>query len=148
MTLPPPIISMSDGTGPADHLESPTRILLVDDHPIFRLGLAQLLAAEPDLEIVAEAEDAEGALAVLRERPVDLAVIDLSLKTGSGIDLIKQIRAAWPELKLLVLSMHDEQLFGERVLRAGAHGYLMKHVPAERIVGAVRKALRGELAVS
>lgn len=148
MTLQPPTNPLSQGTGPSDQPTSPARVLLVDDHPIFRLGLAQLLTAAGDLEVVGEAEDAEAALAILRERPVDLAVIDLSLRTGSGIDLIKQIRTAWPELKLLVLSMHDEQLFGERVLRAGAHGYLMKHVPADRIVGAIRKSLRGELAVS
>lgn len=124
------------------------RVLLVDDHPIFRLGLGQLITAEPDLQVIGEAEDAEAAMAQLREKTVDLAVIDLSLKTGSGIDLIKQIRQVWPDLKVLVLSMHDEQLFGERVLRAGANGYLMKHVAAERIIGAIRKALRGELAVS
>ncbi|HEY8378820.1 MAG TPA: response regulator transcription factor [Nannocystis sp.] len=148
MTPQPSTNTLSQGTGTEDQLASPARVVIVDDHPIFRLGLAQLLAAEPDLEVVGEAEDADAALALLRERQVDLAVIDLSLKNGSGIDLIKQIRAAWPDLKLLVLSMHDEQLFGERVLRAGAHGYLMKHVPADRIVGAVRKSLRGELAVS
>ena len=133
--------------GTADSL-SASRVLLVDDHPIFRLGLGQLISAEPDLQVIGEAEDAEAAMTLLRERTVDLAVIDLSLKTGSGIDLIKQIRQMWPDLKVLVLSMHDEQLYGERVLRAGANGYLMKHVAAERIIGAIRKALRGELAVS
>lgn len=124
------------------------RVVLVDDHPVFRLGLAQLIAAEPDLEVSGEAEDADAALALLRAGPVDLAVVDLSLKTSNGIDLIKQIRGLWPELKVLVLSMHDEQLFGERVLKAGANGYLMKHVAAQQIIGAIRKALRGELAVS
>ncbi len=144
MTVQPPSPSQA---GPADGTPS-ARVLLVDDHPIFRLGLAQLISAEPDLQVIGEAEDAEAALAFLRDNTVDLAVVDLSLKTSSGIDLIKQIRQIWPDLKLLVLSMHDEQLFGERVLRAGANGYLMKHVAAERIIGAIRKAMRGELAVS
>lgn len=139
---------MTQGTGPSEQAQTPTRVILVDDHPVFRLGLAQLIAAESDLVVSGEAEDAEAALVLFRERPCDIAIIDLSLKTSSGIDLIKQVRTTWPDLKILVLSMHDEQLFGERVLRAGANGYLMKHVASERIIGAIRKALRGELAVS
>lgn len=148
MTIEAPATPLAQGSGPAEQPSPAARVILVDDHPIFRLGLSQLIAAEPDLQVVGEAEDAEAALALLRGRQVDLAVVDLSLKTSSGIDLIKQIRGSWPDLKVLVLSMHDEQLFGERVLKAGANGYLMKHVAAERIVGAIRKTLRGELAVS
>ena len=96
------------------------KVLLVDDHPIVRQGLGQLINEEPDLAIVAEAEDFPQALAALESSNPDVAIVDISLKDRSGIELIKEIRARKPELPILVLSMHDESLHAERVLRAGA----------------------------
>ncbi len=121
------------------------RVLLVDDHPIVRGGLAQLIEQEADLTVCGEASDAEQALeAVMTLRP-DLAVIDLSLQGSSGLDLIKELQAREPALPLLVLSMHDEALFAERVLRAGARGYIMKQEAREKVIAAIRQVLRGEL---
>jgi len=125
-----------------------SRILIIDDHPVFRFGLGQLLRDEPDLVVCGEAVDSASALdAVARLRP-DLAITDLSLPGVGGIELIKRLRALYPELRLVVVSMHDEALFAERSLRAGASGYVMKDAPATTLLGALRRVLRGEMAVS
>lgn len=124
------------------------RILIVDDHPVVRLGLSQLLASEPDLEIAAEAESAAGALdAVERERP-DLVIVDISLGDGSGLELIKRLKGRDPDLKMLVSSVHDESLFAQRALKAGAMGYIGKDEAPERIVEAVRRILGGGIFLS
>ncbi|MBK8260730.1 MAG: response regulator transcription factor [Nannocystis sp.] len=124
------------------------RILIIDDHPVFRFGLGQLLQGEEDLEVCGEAVDSASALdAAQRLRP-DLAITDISLPGVGGIELIKRLRALYPELRLLVVSMHDEALFAERSLRAGAGGYVMKDAPASALLGALRRVLRGEMAVS
>jgi DNA-binding NarL/FixJ family response regulator len=124
------------------------KVLLVDDHPIVRQGLGQLINEEPDLSVIAEAEDFQQALSALDTNPPDVAIVDISLKDRSGIELIKEIRARKPELPILVLSMHDESLHAERVLRAGAKGYIMKQEATEQVMNAIRRVLRGEVYLS
>jgi len=124
------------------------RILLVDDHAIVREGFAEIINSKPDLEVCGQANAAGRALeAVNRLRP-DLVVVDLSLQGGSGLELIKQIKKLHPHLPMLVLSMHDEALYAERCLRAGALGYVMKQEEAGTVMQAVRSVLRGEVHVS
>src|SRR5207248_8829100 len=124
------------------------KVLLVDDHPIVRQGLGQLINEEPDLSICAEAEDFQQALAALEDARPDVAIVDISLKDRSGIELIKEIRAKQPDLPILVLSMHDESLHAERVLRAGATGYIMKQEATEQGMNAIRRVLRGQVYLS
>jgi DNA-binding NarL/FixJ family response regulator len=124
------------------------RVLLVDDHPLVRRGLADVIAREPDLELCGEASDVIEALGVLEQSKPDVVVVDLSLKTGHGIELIEKIKARNTEVKTLVSSMHDETLFAERVLRAGAMGYISKQEPPEMLLKAVRQVLRGEVYLS
>jgi len=120
----------------------------VDDHPIMRQGLTSLLNQEDDLEVCGEAEDAGGALERIAETRPDLAVVDISLKDSNGIELIKDIKVRWPKLPVLVLSMHDETFYAERVLRAGAMGYITKAEVSNVIVKGIRKVLDGEVYVS
>ena len=103
-----------------------TRIMLVDDHPIVREGLAESINREQDLLVCAQAEDHQEALKLFESAKPDLVVIDLMLKSSSGLELIKDIRSRWPRVLILVVSMHDETLYAERVLRAGAQGYITK----------------------
>jgi DNA-binding NarL/FixJ family response regulator len=124
------------------------RILVVDDHPIVRLGIRQMLAAERDLDVCAEAESADAAKQLIAGAHPDLAIIDLSLAEGTGLDLIRSLRESMPTLPLLVLSMHDEALFAERVLRAGARGYIMKREAITGLVSAIRQVLSGRIYVS
>jgi DNA-binding NarL/FixJ family response regulator len=124
------------------------KVLLVDDHPIVRQGLGQLINEEPDLSIVGEAEDFQQALAAVDSAIPVVAIVDISLKHRSGIELIKENRAKRPELPILVLSMHDESLHAERVLRAGAKGYIMKQEATEQVMNAIRRVLRGEVYLS
>ena len=124
------------------------RVLLVDDHPLVRRGLAEVIAREPDLETCGEAADvAEAVREVERAKP-DVVVVDLTLKSGHGIELIERLKGLDPNVKILVSSMHDEMLFAERVLRAGAMGYISKQEPPETLVQAIRQVLRGELCLS
>jgi DNA-binding NarL/FixJ family response regulator len=124
------------------------RIFIVDDHPIMRQGLAQLINHEPDLEMVGEAADARAALTGVLETKPDLVIIDISLPGKNGLELIKDLKASSDGVVMLVHSMHDESLYVERVLRAGAHGYIMKHEGGKKVIDAVRKVLRGEIYVS
>jgi DNA-binding NarL/FixJ family response regulator len=125
-----------------------TRIVLVDDHPVVRDGLADAINLEPDLTVCATAEDGPEALqAIERTRP-DLAVIDLMLKSSSGLELIKDVHARWPKLLILVVSMHDETLYAERVLRAGARGYITKQQATRDILLAIRRVLSGGIYLS
>ena len=124
-------------------------ILVVDDHPLFRKGVVQMLSSEPDLEVRAEAENSPGALDALRRTAVDLAVVDIGLHgSTNGIELTKSIKAEHPDLPVLVLSMHDESLYADRALRAGASGYLMKREALDSVITAVRTVLSGELYLS
>lgn len=121
------------------------RVLIVDDHPIVRRGLADLIDQEADLEVCGEASDTAEALRLVDSAAPDVAVIDMSLKSGHGLELIEQIRLKNDRVKMLVSSMHDELLFAERSLRAGAMGYVPKHEPTEKLVDAIRQVLRGQV---
>lgn len=124
------------------------RILIVDDHPIVRRGLRELVADEPDLEVCGEAEDVSQAIEQLETARPDVVVVDLTLKSGHGLELIQEIRARNDRIKMLVSSMHDETLFAERALRAGAAGYVSKQESPDKIIDAVRQVLRGEIYLS
>lgn len=123
-------------------------LLVVDDHPIMRFGIAQLIQAEGELEIVAEAGTAAEALQTLDQHHIDLALIDLSLPDRNGLELIKDIRAMYPDVHCLVVSMHDENLYAERVLRSGARGYLRKVEAAKKLISAIHRVLAGGIFVS
>ena len=134
---------------PQTHTNGPKRrVFIVDDHGIVRRGLTELLNGEPDLVVCGQGEDAYGSLRAIREAKPDLCVIDVSLKDSDGIELLKELKAQLPDLPALILSMHDESLYGERALRAGARGYIMKQEPPERILDAVRRVLAGQVYVS
>lgn len=124
------------------------RILIVDDHPIFRKGIAMLLEHEQDIVICGEAETAAQAMGLVERHEFELVIADISLKDINGIELVKSLKALRPHLPVLVLSMHDESLYAERALRAGARGYLMKQAPPDQVVTAIRQVLRGELYLS
>lgn len=124
------------------------RVLLVDDHPIVRQGLAQLINLEPDLVVCAEASDGQQALEQIESEKPDVAIVDISLSDRSGIELIKDIKVRSPALPVLALSMHDEVLYAERALRAGAKGYVMKQEATEKVMSAIRRVLHGEIALS
>ena len=124
------------------------RILIVDDHPLMRKGLALTLEAEPDLVVCAQAESAEDALGTFEEIDPDMAIIDISLPGMSGLELIKHLHMLKPELGILVVSRHEETLYAERAIRAGARGYVMKLEAGKVIVKAVRRVLDGGIYVS
>jgi DNA-binding NarL/FixJ family response regulator len=119
------------------------RVLLADDHQIVRDGLRSLLARAGDIEVAAEAADGDQALALVRAGTYDVAVLDMSMPGISGLDLIKRLAVERPKLRLLVLSMHGEQQYAARALKAGAAGYLNKDSAAEQLVGAIRKLAAG-----
>ena len=129
-------------------MPKPHRIFIVDDHSVVRHGLAALLAHVSDLKVCGEAASYEDALADIPAKLPDLAVVDITLKDRSGLDLIRELRAKLPDLKTIVLSMHDEMDYAERALRAGARGYVMKENADDVLVEAIRAALRGEIYVS
>ncbi len=124
------------------------RVFVVDDHPIVRQGLALLIDQEPDLEVCGEAEESETALAAIAATQPDVLLLDISLPGPDGIELLKTIRSTDPDLPVLVLSMHDESVYAERALRAGANGYIMKQEATENVLVALRRILRREMYVS
>lgn len=124
------------------------KIFIVDDHPVFRKGLAQLINEETDLEVTGEAERVREAIAMIRRSVPDLVIVDITLKDKSGIDLIEYLREQSPSLPVLVISMHDESLYAERVLRAGALGYITKQAMTDNVVRAVRQVMAGKRYVS
>ena len=124
------------------------RVLLVDDHPILRKGLAELINQEVDLMVCGEAEEAPKAFEAVGVLNPDVALVDISLKGGNGLELIKNLKARYPDLPLLVLSMHDETLYAERALRAGSLGYIMKEEAIEKVLTAIRHVIAGEIFLS
>jgi DNA-binding NarL/FixJ family response regulator len=124
------------------------RVVIVDDHPLFRERLAQLINQELDMEVCGEAENAEQGIQLIRTTSPDLVIVDITLKESSGLELIKSIKALSIGMPILVLSMHDEALYAERALRAGAAGYITKHQAADQIILAVRRVLAGEVYLS
>lgn len=124
------------------------RILIVDDHPIVREGLASLLSRQPDFEVSGEAEDIPDALKLIDKIKPHVVTIDLSLESGSGLDLIRRITKRDPSIRLVVCSLHDETLYAERALQAGALGYVNKHEATRTIVKAIRQVLDGKVYLS
>ena len=122
-----------------------TRIFIVDDHPLVREWLSALLRQQPGLDLAGEADDASTALAAMLANPPDVAIVDLSLKNSSGLDLIKDLTEHLPGTQAIVLSMHDEVFYAERALRAGARGYVTKQEATERILEAIRTVQSGRI---
>jgi DNA-binding NarL/FixJ family response regulator len=124
------------------------KLFLVDDHPIVRQGLAQLIDSEADLTVIGQGEDAYQSLRAIRDAKPDMVIVDVSLKDSDGIELVKELKSQLPELPVLVLSMHDETLYAERALRAGAGGYVMKQEAPQTLLSAIRTVLSGQVFVS
>jgi DNA-binding NarL/FixJ family response regulator len=124
------------------------RILILDDHPITRYGLTQLLSHEPDLLVCGEAESAAQALGAIKSACPDLVLADITMPGRSGLEFIKDMRAQHPRVAVLVMSMHDETIYAERVLRAGGRGYIMKNEGGEKLLEAIRQVLQGQVYVS
>lgn len=141
-------MAYSRGVSNPNQATTESRILIVDDHPLFREGLRQMMEREPGLRVCGEAADAAEAVRLIAESEPDLVIVDISLGTSSGIDLIKTLKADHGELPLLVLSMHDESLYAERALRAGAMGYVMKHEPPKVVRAAIQRVLSGAIYLS
>ncbi len=125
--------------------QRPTRIVIVDDHELMRYGLRLMIGNEPEMKVCGEAADEQGAIAEVRRHHPDVVVLDLTLKKGDGIALIKRIKAVDPAVRIVVSTMHDEKIYGERTLRAGAAGYVNKQSPAGTILQAIRHVLDGKL---
>ena len=124
------------------------KVLIVDDHPLLRDGLAKVLNQQPDLTVCGEAADARSGLAAAARLRPDVVIADLTMDEGNGLDLIKDLHARFPNLPVLVLSMHHENLYAERAVRAGARGYVMKREPVGCVLAALRKVLGGHMALS
>lgn len=125
-----------------------TRIVIADDHAVVRKGLRQLMFEADDMTVVGEAASGDELLSVVRSRPVDVVILDLSLGVRSGLDLLKHVKSEFPRMPVLILSMHPEELFAVRALRAGAAGYVEKNSSPEELLKAVRRAARGGTYVS
>jgi DNA-binding NarL/FixJ family response regulator len=128
--------------------ENKTQVLIVDDHPVVRDGLTTIINHERDMNVCGEADDANQALKAIDELKPDIVVVDISLKSSDGIELTKSIKAGHPKSSVIVLSVHDESIYAERALLAGAKAYLMKDAVSENIVKAIRTVLSGEIYVS
>lgn len=137
------------GDAPTEaHSVARSRVFIVDDHTMFREGLRQLIDRESGLTVCGDAADATEALPAIRQSKPDVVLVDISLAGASGIDLIKDIKEEFEDLPVLVVSMHDESLYAERALRAGAMGYVMKHEPAKTVKAAIHKVLGGDMYLS
>jgi DNA-binding NarL/FixJ family response regulator len=128
--------------------QSKTRVMIVDDHPIVREGYSRLIDNQADLHVCAEADGNVDAIKKIMDDPPDLVIVDISLKDGSGLELIKDIKAHNEDIKVLVVSMHDESLFAERSIRAGALGYVNKQQATKRLIEAIRRVMEGKIYLS
>jgi DNA-binding NarL/FixJ family response regulator len=126
-------------------MQTKTKIFLVDDHPLVREWLANLINEEADFEVCGEARDAREALGLIGTHQPRIVVVDISMEGGSGLELIKDVKAVHPKVDLIVLSMHDEMQYAERAMRAGAAGYIMKRDATEKVLDAIRAVLQGKL---
>ena len=124
------------------------KVVIVDDHPLFRERLAQLINYQPDMEVTGEAESTKDAIQVIQNTSPDLAIIDITLKGSSGLELIKSIKPLCMALPVLVLSMHEESLYAKRALSAGASGYITKLQGTDEVLVAIRRVLAGEIYLS
>jgi DNA-binding NarL/FixJ family response regulator len=124
------------------------RVLIVDDHPIVRQGLAKLINDQPDLVTAGEAESPPAAVRAVTDLNPDLVILDLTLADGDGLELCKQLHDMHPDLPILIVSMHEESLYAERALRAGAMGYVMKQEPQDKVISAIRRVLGGDVYLS
>ena len=124
------------------------RVLIVDDHPIVRQGLRRMIEPEPDLVVCGEVQTEREARAAIRALSPDVVIVDISLAQGDGLELVRDVHAQQPELPMLVLSMHDELIYAERLLAAGASGYIMKHAASDQLLIALRQVLNGEIYLS
>jgi DNA-binding NarL/FixJ family response regulator len=123
-------------------------VFVVDDHPLLRQGLALMINREPDLTVCGEAEEAQAAMKAIAAKKPDILIADISLNGPDGLDLLKTLRTSYPDLPVLVLSMHDESIYAERALRARANGYIMKQEATEKVLIAVRRILSGDIYLS
>ena len=135
-------------SGPPNGGKRKRRVLIVDDHPIVRQGLRRVMENEDDLVVCGEAESARDARTAIKELHPDVVIADISLKQGDGIELVRDVRAHYPTLPILVLSMHDETIYAERMLSAGANGYIMKQAASDQFLASVRRVLDGGIYVS
>lgn len=135
--------------GPGDVIETKKHtVLVVDDHPVVREGLSARINREADFTVCGTAEDGPEMMKAIARLNPDIVIMDLGLPRGHGLELMQDIQAQYPRLPVIVFSMHEESLYAERALRAGARGYLMKHEPAERLIEGMRTVLRGGYALS
>jgi DNA-binding NarL/FixJ family response regulator len=123
-------------------------VFVVDDHPLLRQGLALMINREPDLKVCGEAEEAQAALKEISALKPDILIVDISLRGPDGLDLLKNLRMLYPDLPVLILSMHDESIYAERALRARANGYIMKQEATEKVLIAIRRILAGDIYLS
>jgi len=124
------------------------RVFIVDDHPLVREGLTNLINSQSDLMVCGEAKDSSEAVDAITKEPPDVAIIDISLTNESGLELIKNLAKQFPQVAVVVLSMHDETLYAERALRAGARGYVMKHETSKSVLASIRRVIEGDIYVS
>src|SRR5690349_18032210 len=127
---------------------SQRRVLIVDDHPIVRQGLRRMIETEPDMVVCGEVQTEREARAAIRALSPDVVIVDISLAQGDGLELVRDVHAQQPQLPMLVLSMHDEAIYGQRLLAAGASGYIMKHAASEQLLVALRRVLSGDIYIS
>jgi len=142
------MINMNANNQQNGKTQGPVKILVVDDHAIVRKGLALLINQDNSLLVCAEAENADQALGILENQQIDLAIVDISLNGTNGIQLTEKIKSKYPDLPVLILTMHDEAIYAKLAFRAGAEGYVTKHEAAETIVSAIHMMLRNKNYVS
>lgn len=131
-----------------ENRDNKKRVLIIDDHPLIRHGINQLIQQENDLVVCGETEDCLDAIEIIEQTKPDIVILDITLKNSNGLDFITTIRKQFPTVAILILSMHDETLFAERALRAGAQGYVMKQDSPEKLIEAIHRVLEGEVYLS